>query len=109
MRHEVRAGRQADRAERTTPGRVRLQALECFEGGRKNAEIAAALRISVRSVERLRRALRKDGEAGALPKGSPGRPGLNEAQIGRLAWELERGRLAHGRAGQRWNLARIQR
>ncbi|MCC9311609.1 helix-turn-helix domain-containing protein [Kitasatospora sp. RB6PN24] len=38
--------------------------------GQKNAEIAAALRINVRSVERWRQAWRESGKAGALPKGS---------------------------------------
>ncbi|MFE3168953.1 helix-turn-helix domain-containing protein [Streptomyces sp. NPDC059224] len=48
--------------------------MERFEGGQKDAEIAAVLRISVRSVERWRRAWRESGEAGVLSKGSPGRP-----------------------------------
>jgi transposase len=95
-------------AERTTRERLRLQAVERFEGGQKNAEIAAALRISVRSVERWRRAWREGGEAGVLSKGSPGRPRLSDAQIARLERELERGPLAHGWADQRWTLARIK-
>ncbi|MET9915410.1 IS630 family transposase [Streptomyces sp. NPDC006476] len=95
-------------AERTTRERLRLQAVERFEGGQKIAEIAAALRISVRSVERWRRAWREGGEAGVLSKGSPGRPRLSDAQIARLERELERGPLAHGWADQRWTLARIK-
>lgn len=95
-------------AERTTRERLRLQAVERFEGGQKNAEVAAALRISVRSVERWRRAWRESGQAGVLSKGSPGRPRLSEAQIARLERELERGPLAHGWADQRWTLARIK-
>ncbi|MEU3749068.1 winged helix-turn-helix domain-containing protein [Streptomyces narbonensis] len=95
-------------AERTTRERLRLQAVERFEGGQKNAEIAVALRISVRSVERWRRAWREGGETGVLSKGSPGRPRLSEAQVARLEQELERGPLAHGWADQRWTLARIK-
>ncbi|MET7889493.1 MULTISPECIES: winged helix-turn-helix domain-containing protein [Streptomyces] len=95
-------------AERTTRERLRLQAVERFESGQKNAEIAAALRISVRSVERWRRAWREGGEAGVLSKGSPGRPRLNEVQVARLERELERGPLAHGWTDQRWTLARIK-
>ncbi|MFJ4867955.1 winged helix-turn-helix domain-containing protein [Streptomyces sp. NPDC088757] len=95
-------------AERATRERLRLQAVERFEGGQKNPEIAAALRISVRSVERWRRAWRELGETGVLSKGSPGRPRLSEAQMARLARELERGPLAHGWADQRWTLARIK-
>nr|WP_307825939.1 helix-turn-helix domain-containing protein [Streptomyces sp. MBT33] len=49
-------------AERTTRERLRLQAVERFESGQKSAEVAAALRISVRSVERWRRAWREGGE-----------------------------------------------
>ncbi|MFF3313600.1 helix-turn-helix domain-containing protein [Streptomyces sp. NPDC002952] len=37
-------------AERTTRKRLRLQAVERCEDGQKNAEIAAVLRISARSV-----------------------------------------------------------
>ena len=95
-------------AERTTRERLRLQAVERFESGQKNVEVAAALRISVRSVERWRRAWREGGEAGVLSKGSPGRPRLSEIQIARLERELERGPLAHGWIDQRWTLARIK-
>ncbi|MFK4196581.1 helix-turn-helix domain-containing protein [Streptomyces sp. NPDC033754] len=80
---------------------MRLQPVERFDGGQKNAEIAAALRISSRSVERWRRAWREGGEAGILSKGSPGRPRLSDAQIARLEQELERGPQAHGWADQR--------
>ncbi|MFF4342944.1 winged helix-turn-helix domain-containing protein [Kitasatospora sp. NPDC001540] len=95
-------------AERTTRERFRLQAVERFQAGEGNVEVAAALRVSERSVERWRRAWRKSGEAGVLSKESPGRPWLSEAQITRLERELERGPLAHGWADQRWTLARIK-
>ncbi|MGX1548296.1 IS630 family transposase [Streptomyces adustus] len=95
-------------AERTTRERLRLQAVDRLEGGQKTAEIAAALRISVRSVERWRRAWREGGEAGVLSKGSPGRPRLSEVQIAKLERELERGPPAHGWVDQRWTLARIK-
>ncbi|MFD8719135.1 winged helix-turn-helix domain-containing protein [Streptomyces sp. NPDC059629] len=95
-------------AERTARERLRLQAVERFEGGQKNAEIAAALRISVRSVERWRRAWRESGEAGLLSKGSSEKPRLREAQVAWLERELERGPQAHGWADQRWTLARIK-
>ncbi|HJD81142.1 helix-turn-helix domain-containing protein [Kitasatospora aureofaciens] len=42
-------------AEGAARERIRLQAVERFEGGEKNREIAAALRVSERSVERWRR------------------------------------------------------
>ncbi|MFE6554583.1 transposase [Streptomyces sp. NPDC057746] len=95
-------------AERTKRERLRLEAVERFEAVQKNGEIAAAVRISVRSVERWRRAWRESGEAGVLSKGSPGRSRLSAVQIARLERELERGPLAHGWADQRWTLARIK-
>ncbi|WP_443078130.1 IS630 family transposase [Streptomyces sp. NBC_01715] len=95
-------------AERNTRERLRLQAVERFEGGQENAEVAAALRISVRSVERWRRAWRECGEVGVLSKGSPGRSRLSEDRIARLERELERGPLAHGWTDQRWTLVRIK-
>ncbi|MCC3774090.1 winged helix-turn-helix domain-containing protein [Streptomyces sp. UNOB3_S3] len=88
--------------------RIRLEAVERFGRGEKNREIAAALRVSERSVERWRRAWRERGEAGVLTKGSPGRPRLGPRQIARLERELERGPLAHGWADQRWTLARVK-
>lgn len=84
-------------AERAAREPVRLQAVACFEGGEKNREIAAALRVSERSVERWRRQWRENGPAGVASKGSPGRPRLSGAQIARLQRELERGPLAHRR------------
>ncbi|MGW4650211.1 IS630 family transposase [Kitasatospora sp. NPDC004289] len=95
-------------AERAARERIRLQAVERFAGGEKNKEIAAALRVSGRSVERWRRAWSERGEAGVSSKGSPGRPRLSSAQIARLERELERGPLAHGWADQRRTLARVK-
>ncbi|MFF8024545.1 winged helix-turn-helix domain-containing protein [Streptomyces sp. NPDC007896] len=95
-------------AERAARERIRLQAVERFADGQKNQQIAAELRVSVRSVERWRRAWRECGEAGLLSKGSPGRTRLSEAQFARLERELERGPLVHGWADQRWTLARIK-
>ncbi|MET7674511.1 helix-turn-helix domain-containing protein [Streptomyces seoulensis] len=95
-------------AGRAARERVRLQTVERSEDRQKNGEIAAALRVSERSVERWRRQWRERGKAGVLPEGSPGRPRLSEAQIARLERELERGPLVHGWADQRWTLARIK-
>ncbi|MFE9429100.1 winged helix-turn-helix domain-containing protein [Kitasatospora sp. NPDC006697] len=95
----------AEKAERE---RIRQRAVERFEGGEKNRDIAAALRESVRSVERWRRQWREGGAAGVASKGSPGRPKLSDAQVARLERELERGPLAHGWEDQRWTLARVK-
>jgi transposase len=94
--------------ERAARERIRRQAVERFEGGEKNKDIAAALRVSVRSVERWRRQWREVGAAGVASKGSPGRPKLSDAQVARLERELERGPLAHGWEDQRWTLARVK-
>ncbi|MFF4248999.1 winged helix-turn-helix domain-containing protein [Streptomyces sp. NPDC001822] len=106
----AQGGRLTD-AGRAVRERVRLRAVERFEGRQKNSEIAAVLRVSERSVERWRRQWRERGEAGVLSKGSPGRPRLGEAQLARLERELERGRwwpLVPGWTDQRWTLARIK-
>ncbi|MFJ6636693.1 winged helix-turn-helix domain-containing protein [Streptomyces sp. NPDC091376] len=95
-------------AGRAARERLRLQAVARFEGGDSNSGIAAALRVSERSVERWRRAWREQGESGVLSKGSPGRPRLSKVQIARLERELECGPLAHGWVDQRWTLARIK-
>ncbi|MFF9794853.1 winged helix-turn-helix domain-containing protein [Streptomyces bacillaris] len=95
-------------AERAGRERVRLRAVAGFEAGEKSREIAAALRVSERSVERWTRQWREEGLAGVASRGSPGRPRLSDQQIGRLERELERGPLAHGWADQRWTLARVK-
>ncbi|MEU1202585.1 helix-turn-helix domain-containing protein [Streptomyces sp. NPDC005813] len=95
-------------AGRAARERVRLQAVEGFESGQKNREIADALRVSDRSVERWRRAWREQGAAGVISKGSPGRPRLSDVQIVRLEGELERGPHAHGWADQWWTPARVK-
>ncbi|AVV44752.1 transposase [Streptomyces sp. P3] len=95
-------------AGRAAREQIRLQAVEGFEGGQKSREIAAALRVSERSVERWRRQWRERGKDGVLSKGSPGRPRLSDTQIARLERELERGPLIHGWVDQRWTLARIK-
>jgi transposase len=95
-------------AERAARERIRLEAVVRFESGEKNREIAAALRVSERSVERWRRQWRERGADGVQSKGSPGRPKLSDEQVARLERELERGPLAHGWEDQRWTLARVK-
>lgn len=95
-------------AGRAARERIRLQAVERFEGGEKNREIVAALRVSERSVERWRRQWREAGVSGVHSKGSPERPRPSDAQMVRLERELERGPLAHGWADQRRTLSRVK-
>ncbi|MEU5093134.1 helix-turn-helix domain-containing protein [Streptomyces sp. NPDC021356] len=53
---EVRTGRGLTDAGRAARERLRLRAVARFEGGDSNSRLAAALRVSERSVERWRRA-----------------------------------------------------
>ncbi|MFD7417849.1 helix-turn-helix domain-containing protein [Kitasatospora purpeofusca] len=82
--------------ERASRERIRLEAVVRFEGGEKNWDIAAALRVSDRSVERWHRQWRERDESEVRSKSSPGRSKLSEAQVVRLESEMERGPLAHG-------------
>ncbi|WUL86423.1 winged helix-turn-helix domain-containing protein [Streptomyces sp. NBC_00342] len=95
-------------AKRAARERIRLEAVGRFEIGAKSREIAAALRVSERSVERWRRQWRERGEEGVRSKGSPGRPRLTADQIAKMERELERGPLAHGWSDQQWTLARVK-
>ncbi|WP_422665326.1 transposase [Actinacidiphila cocklensis] len=101
-------GRTLTDVERARRERIRLEAVERFEGGEKSREIAAVLRVSERSVERWHQAWPECGKTGVACKGSPGRPRLSDVQIVRLERELERGPLVHGWADQRWTLARVK-
>ncbi|MFI6080184.1 winged helix-turn-helix domain-containing protein [Streptomyces sp. NPDC051217] len=95
-------------AKRAARERIRLEAVGRFESGAKNGEIAAALRVSERSVERRRRQWRERGQEGVRSMGSSGRPRLSSVQMAGLERELERGPLAHGWAEQRWTPARVK-
>ncbi|MFD8386086.1 helix-turn-helix domain-containing protein [Streptomyces sp. NPDC059679] len=85
-----------------------MQTVVRFGGGETNGEIASALRVSERSVERWRRAWRECGEAGVLSEGSPGRPRLSETQIARLeeSWSAARWCTAGRTSGGRWSGSR---
>ncbi|MDT0469432.1 helix-turn-helix domain-containing protein [Streptomyces sp. DSM 41699] len=94
-------------AGRAARERLRQQAVERFQAGQKNAEVAAVLRVSERSVERWRRAWREHGEAGVLSKGSQDGPGsaTRKSPGWNASWSAP---LTHGWADQRWTLARIK-
>jgi transposase len=94
--------------------RVRLQATELFEQRLPAGEIARRLRVSPKSV----RAWRRAWTAGGIPALASRGPGgavckLDDAQLDRLADELDRGPAAQDRADwnsdQRWTLARVSR
>ncbi|KZM69405.1 winged helix-turn-helix domain-containing protein [Nocardia terpenica] len=87
---------------------IRLRAAEMFAAGQRNSVIAGQLRVSLRSVQRWRRAWLLGGQRSLRSKGSPGRPRLSDALFAVLETELARGAAAHGWPDQTWTLARIQ-
>ncbi|WUB73522.1 helix-turn-helix domain-containing protein [Streptomyces sp. NBC_00576] len=91
-------------AGRAVRERERLRSVERFEGGDKNREIAAALRVSERSVERWRRQWRERGEAGALSKVRPGALGSEMLRSpGRSAsWSAVRSFMGGPISGGHW-------
>jgi transposase len=87
--------------------RLRLEAAERFTRGEENAVIAKDLRVSVRSVQRWRRAWRESGIRALASQGPASVPRLSHAQFAQLEAELTKGAAAHGWQDQRWTLARI--
>lgn len=106
MRYAQGGGLTAERREFRE--RLRLKAVERFARGETNAVIARELRVSVRSVQRWRRAWQQAGERALGSKGPASRPRLSPAQFRRLEAELARGPAAYGWSGDRWTLERIQ-
>ena len=88
---------------------VRLQAGERFEAGEKTAVIAKDLRVSVRSVERWRRAWREGGMNALRSAGQANSPTVTDVQFAVWEEELGRGPSAHGFDDERWTLARVQK
>nr|WP_329959746.1 helix-turn-helix domain-containing protein [Streptomyces sp. OUCMDZ-3434] len=95
-------------AGRAARERVRLQAVERFEGGLKNSEIAAALRVSERSLERWRHQWRERGEAVVLSKGSPGGRGsaTRRSRGWKGSWNVDHWSKAGLISGGRWRGSR---
>jgi len=91
-------------AGRAARERIRLQAVERFERGEKNKDIAAALRVSERSVERWRKSWRERGEAGILSKGSPGVRGWGRPRWSGWSgsWSVACSRTGGRISGGRW-------
>ena len=82
-----------------------------FEQQCATGEIAARLRVSTKSVCAWRRAWTVGGRAGLASRGAGGAVcTLSDAELDRLAAELDRGPAAQDWAGwvdQRWTLARV--
>ncbi|MFD5933500.1 helix-turn-helix domain-containing protein [Streptomyces sp. NPDC060333] len=71
---------------------IRLQAGERFVAGEKTAVIAKELRVSVRSVERRRRAWREGGMEALRSAGPANAPAVTDAQFAVLEEELGKDR-----------------
>nr|WP_234319451.1 winged helix-turn-helix domain-containing protein [Streptomyces sp. NRRL S-237] len=69
--------------------------------------IARELRVSVRSVERWRRAWRENGMEGLRSAGPANAPTVTDEQFAVLEEELGKGPSAHGFEDERWTLARV--
>ncbi|MEV0097418.1 winged helix-turn-helix domain-containing protein [Streptomyces sp. NPDC050738] len=87
---------------------VRLEAALRFADGEASSAIAKELRVSIRSVQRWRRAWTKGGPRALRSAGSASPPRLSEAQFLQLEAELIKGPTAHGWPDQRWTLTRVK-
>jgi transposase len=88
---------------------VRLEAGTRFERGEKTADIAAALRVGVRQVEKWRRAWREGGLGALRSRGPLSVERLSPEQWQRLRRALELGPAAHGwDEGGGWTLTRVR-
>uniref|UniRef100_A0AAU3IAJ2 Helix-turn-helix domain-containing protein n=1 Tax=Streptomyces sp. NBC_01393 TaxID=2903851 RepID=A0AAU3IAJ2_9ACTN len=87
---------------------MRMEAAERFAVGASNVEVAKDLRVSVRSVQRRRRAWHDVGAEGLRSAGPVSLPKLSEALFAVLEQELAKGPVAHGWPDQTWTLSRIK-
>src|SRR5512146_3288019 len=89
---------------------VRLEAAKRFEAGEENQDIAAALRVTDRSVRRWRAAWKREGTAALTSQGPMSTERLSPEQWRRLETELRHGPLAHGfdDEDQGWTLKRVK-
>lgn len=85
-----------------------LRPHERFAAGEKTVVIARELRVSVRSVERWRRAWREGGMEALRSTGPANSPTVTDAQFAVLEAELGKGPSAHGFEDERWTLVRVQ-
>jgi transposase len=85
-----------------------LEAAERFAAGVSTAEVAREFRVSVRSVQRWRRAWQEAGRPGLRSTGPVSSPKLSDALFAVLEKELDKGPVAHGWQDQTWTLSRIK-
>jgi transposase len=106
MRYPQGGGLTAER--RAFRERLRLRAAERFARGEDNKVIARQLRVSVRSVQRWRKAWTSGGPRALRSKGPASLPLLSDEQFAGLEHELAEGPAAHGWPDQKWTLSRIK-
>ncbi|MER8003930.1 winged helix-turn-helix domain-containing protein [Streptomyces sp. NPDC095613] len=88
--------------------KLRMEAAERFRQGYENPVIAHDLRLSVRSVQRWRRAWSQNGPRALASKGPASLPLLSDELFAVLERELAKGPVAHGWPDQTWSLSRIK-
>ncbi|MGW0774757.1 IS630 family transposase [Streptomyces sp. NPDC002835] len=88
--------------------KLRMEAAVRFAQGDENAVIAYDLRVSVRSVQRWRRAWSQDGPRALASRGPASLPLLSDELFAVLEQELAKGPVAHGWPDQTWTLSRIK-
>ena len=88
--------------------RRRTQAVQAVADGEPRKTVATVLGVHVKTVSRWVRAARQPGGLTAKPHPGP-TPGLNDADLKRLAELLLQGAKAHGWHNQLWTAARVAR
>ncbi|MFE6946699.1 winged helix-turn-helix domain-containing protein [Streptomyces chartreusis] len=88
--------------------KLRMEAAERFAQGDETPVIAHDLRVSVRSVQRWRRAWSQNGPRALASKGPASLPLLSDELFAVLERELAKGPVAHGWPDQTWTLSRIK-
>ncbi|MFD5102831.1 helix-turn-helix domain-containing protein [Streptomyces albidochromogenes] len=86
----------------------RVRAVDLFEDGVSNAEIARAVGVCAESVRRWRRAWEEGGASALRRRAATGRPPkLDDVQVETVRAALERGAQAHGFEAGLWTLERV--
>ncbi|MFI1607378.1 winged helix-turn-helix domain-containing protein [Streptomyces griseofuscus] len=86
----------------------RVRAVELFEDGVSNAEIARAVGVCGESVRRWRRVWEQGGASALRRRAATGRPpNLDDTQVERVRAALEQGAQAHGFEADLWTLERV--
>ncbi|MFD4370017.1 winged helix-turn-helix domain-containing protein [Streptomyces sp. NPDC058486] len=86
----------------------RVRAVELFEKGASNAEIARAVGVCTESVQRWRRVWEEGGVSALRRRAATGRPPkLDDAQVETVRAALGQGAQAHGFEADLWTLERV--